>query len=45
MNKELTTKNFWFHAGYSFKRFSLNITIHQNGMELDFIFFWVGVEW
>ena len=37
--------NKWVNFGYSFKQFSLGVTIDKYHMNADFVFFWVGVEW
>lgn len=45
MGKEIATKNYFFHFGYDFRKFSLGIYINRSEMAIDFYPFWIGIEW
>jgi len=45
MHKELSVGTTWIHYGYSFKRFALGFSIDKWHMDIDLVFFWIGVEW
>ena len=32
-------------CGYSFKRFGIGFNIDKYHMDIDLVFFWVGIEW
>ena len=45
MHKEITIGGKWVNYGYSFKQFGLGFTISKYNMNIDLVFFWVGIEW
>ena len=44
MHKEIKLGKFWFSYGYSFKRFGIGFNIDKYHMDIDLVFFWVGIE-
>jgi hypothetical protein len=45
MHKEFSIGTKWISFGYSFKRFGIGFTIDKYHMDIDLVFFWVGIEW
>lgn len=37
--------NHRFHAGYSFHRLGFGISIDRYSFNVDFLIFWLGIEW
>lgn len=44
MNKEIKIKNSWIHIGYSRHGFGLGFRIDKYSLNIDFLFFWIGIE-
>jgi hypothetical protein len=44
MHKEAKVLNKWVSFGYSFKRFGIGFTIDKYHMDIDLVFFWIGIE-
>lgn len=44
MIKEIKLGNRWISFGYSFRRFAVGFTIDRYHMDIDLVFFWVGIE-
>ena len=44
MHKEISVGKFWISFGYSFKRFGIGFNIDKYHMDIDLVFFWVGIE-
>ena len=42
--KEAKVLNHWINFGYSFKRIGLGFSLDKYALNIDFIFFWFGVE-
>jgi hypothetical protein len=45
MHKEFNLGGKWISCGYSFKRFGIGFNIDKYHMDIDLVFFWVGIEW
>jgi hypothetical protein len=44
MNKTYNIKSKWINIGYSFKGIGLGFRIDRYSLNIDFLFFWFGVE-
>jgi hypothetical protein len=44
MHKEFNLGGKWISCGYSFKRFGIGFNIDKYHMDIDLVFFWVGIE-
>lgn len=44
MNKTFNIKDKWVHVGYYWKGFGLGFRIDKYNLSIDFLFFWISVE-
>ena len=44
MHKEIQIKRLWVNFGYSFKGIGLGFRIDKYHLNVDFLFFWFGIE-
>ena len=44
MNKEINKFGKWIHIGYSWKGFGLGFRIDRYSLNIDFLWFWFGIE-
>jgi hypothetical protein len=42
---EQKIQKYWIHYGFSWKRFAIGISIDTYSLNIDFLFFWFGMEW
>ena len=43
-SKEVKLLGYWVSFGYSFRRVGLGFSVDRYSLQLDFLFFWAGVE-
>lgn len=44
MNKDIQVFNKWIHVGYSWRSFGLGFRFSQYNIDVDFLWFWIGIE-
>jgi len=44
MYKEIKVLNLWVTWGFSFKRIALGFQLDTYHFDIDFLFFWIGIE-
>jgi hypothetical protein len=45
MNKEFDVKGKWISIGYNWKGFGLGFRIDRYSTNIDFLWFWIGIEY
>ena len=45
MNREIRVKRFWVHIGFNLKGFGLGFRIDKYSANIDFLWFWIGIEY